>query len=562
MNSQWGLNPMDMSATCSSASTLPVASGMDPSAGMNPYAFMGMGADNMYGMMGNYSQFGQESGVVLPPKEIVILSKSVLYPPKLGAPQPIVRIKPPGCKTIFVGGLPNLVTVDILKEAFERFGEITTIRMSEKNFCHIKFAEESSVDRALHFSGYRMKIDNKNESEFTGRLHVDYALATDDKMEFELRQRAAERAALSTARMPTPPAVILYSEQEAIKLAEELRGEGTFLKAASILIMWLEKGECHKRNVNLFYSLIQSTNTHIRRLMSEKLKYEDELNTAKLMLKKKMEGILLQFNDIGKVFIAASVQKVWDHFTRAQRRNIELWKKQTEEIRNAHVEEVLNDRIEDEMDLSDDDTSSESSQQNNSDNRKARLQEELSKMKEECDSLRCQLEASQNETVMLRSDADQETDFKGRQIEGLKKALQGFQKEILSLNFKHTEDEAEIKELRALRDARKDELKIIENDFSHGDNNQRDSLNLVTSSSTLSITENEAQLIGLISTFLNVHPFGASIDYICSYLYQIDNTVRARDVESMMKRFPSVFNEASTGIGASLEKKWTFCGFN
>ncbi|KFM77181.1 Ecto-NOX disulfide-thiol exchanger 1, partial [Stegodyphus mimosarum] len=63
--------------------------------------------------------------------------------------------------------------------------------------------------------------------------------------------------------------------------------------------------------------MIQSTNSHVRRLMNEKAKYEQELETARKMLKQQMQGILLQFNEIGKVFNAASLQKVWDHFTKA-----------------------------------------------------------------------------------------------------------------------------------------------------------------------------------------------------------------------------------------------------
>ena len=31
---------------------------------------------------------------------------------------------------------------------------------------------------------------------------------------------------------------------------------------------------------------------------------------------------------IDKVFMAASKQKAWDHFSKAQRKNLELWRKQ------------------------------------------------------------------------------------------------------------------------------------------------------------------------------------------------------------------------------------------
>lgn len=40
--------------------------------------------------------------------------------------------------------------------------------------------------------------------------------------------------------------------------------------------------------------MIQSTNSHVRRLLTEKSHYEDELKKAKDLLKGRMQGILLQ----------------------------------------------------------------------------------------------------------------------------------------------------------------------------------------------------------------------------------------------------------------------------
>lgn len=37
-------------------------------------------------------------------------------------------------------------------------------------------------------------------------------------------------------------------------------------------------------------------------------------------------------------------------------------------------------------------------------------------------------------------------------------------------------------------------------------------------------------IVGIISTFLHVHPFGASIEYICSYLQRLDTKVRVTSV--------------------------------
>lgn len=61
-----------------------------------------------------------------------------------------------------------------------------------------------------------------------------------------------------------------------------------------VVITWLERGDCTKRNANTFYSMIQSTNSHVRRLLTEKATYEEELQKAKELLKGRMQGLLIQ----------------------------------------------------------------------------------------------------------------------------------------------------------------------------------------------------------------------------------------------------------------------------
>ncbi|KAF7244948.1 Ecto-NOX disulfide-thiol exchanger 2 [Varanus komodoensis] len=74
-------------------------------------------------------------------------------------------------------------------------------------------------------------------------------------------------------------------------------------------------------------------------------------------------------------------------------------------------------------------------------------------------------------------------------------------------------------------------------------------------------TEREALLVGIISTFLHVHPFGANIEYICSYLQRLDSKICASEVEALMMRLQHTFKQEMSGVGASLEKRWKFCGF-
>lgn len=66
---------------------------------------------------------------------------------------PSFRERPPGCRTVFVGGLPETVTEEILQEMFTNCGEICSLRLSKKNFAHVRFTMMEAVDKALYYSG-------------------------------------------------------------------------------------------------------------------------------------------------------------------------------------------------------------------------------------------------------------------------------------------------------------------------------------------------------------------------------------------------------------------------
>lgn len=237
---------------------------------------------------------GEGNSVV---KEIIHCASCTLIPPNPTQPLPTVRERPFGCKTCFIGGLPENITPEIIHEIFERCGEITTLRLSKKNFCHIRFTFEASVDSAIYLSGYRVKIGNNNDPGNTGKLHVDYAQARDDQYEYECRQRQLQREQRHKEKDRTrsaSPHVVHYTDHEATSVSEKIKNDETFLKAVQTLIVWLERGDCTKKNANIFYSMIQSTNSHIRRLLNEKCQYEDELREAKEKYQKQMMKMIEQ----------------------------------------------------------------------------------------------------------------------------------------------------------------------------------------------------------------------------------------------------------------------------
>ena len=131
---------------------------MDGSHGMGP----GPGA-----MMGSGSTIpGLDLAMLAQfmPKEILRVKSSVCYPPPMNAPPPSVRERPPGCRTIFVGGIPENSSEDMLGEIFENFGIICSIRKGKKNFAHIRFEHEESADRALFMSG-KLKEYHLNQNK-------------------------------------------------------------------------------------------------------------------------------------------------------------------------------------------------------------------------------------------------------------------------------------------------------------------------------------------------------------------------------------------------------------
>merc|ERR1712098_343696 len=95
---------------------------------------------------------------------------------------------------------------------------------------------------------------------------------------------------------------------------------------------------------------IQAASSHVKRLLGEQAEYELELNKLKEEHRRKMGAVSQQFSQIEKVFAGCSHQKVWDHFTKAQRKNIQAWRKQL-----TDVQSLASLRDEEDMELSEDD---------------------------------------------------------------------------------------------------------------------------------------------------------------------------------------------------------------
>uniref|UniRef100_A0A8C9TYQ3 Ecto-NOX disulfide-thiol exchanger 1 n=1 Tax=Scleropages formosus TaxID=113540 RepID=A0A8C9TYQ3_SCLFO len=510
-------------------------------------------------------------------KEIIHCKSCTLFPQNPNLPPPSTRERPPGCKTVFVGGLPENASEDIIREVFDQCGEIVAVRKSKKNFCHIRFAEEYMVDKALYLSGYRMRIGSSTDKKDSGRIHVDFAQARDDLYEWECRQRLLAREERHRRRVqedllrpPSPPPIMHYSEHEAALLAERLKDDGKFSEATAVLVTWIERGEVSRRSANHFYSMIQSANGHVRRLMSEKAQREEEMEQARERFRNALLAILAQFEQITAVFTAATRQRAWDHFSKAQRKNIDMWRKQCEELRNAHSEEIMGIRREEEMEMSEDDSDENPSKKMRPDD--SALAAQACALREENDSLRWQLDAYRNEVELLKQEqslaprpgdssprGEQRLPFLQQSILGMQQQLRGLQEELKSKEQEMERAKEEQRrlegELRALRE------KVSQVQFTRGLPFGCKELSVQLAVRGPSISEREALLLGIVSTFLHVHPFGANIEYLWSYIQRLDSKISAGELEGLMVRLPHMFKQEFSGVGATLEKRWKFCGF-
>lgn len=439
---------------------------------------------------------------------------------------------------------------------------------------------------------YRMRLGSSTDKKDSGRLHVDFAQARDDFYEWECKQRMLAREErhrrklqVDNLRPPSPPAIMHYSEHEATMLAEKLKDDTKFTEAISVLLTWIERGEVNRRSANQFYSMVQSANSHVRRLINEKGTHEEKMEEAKEIYKTELLGILTQFEQIVAVFNASTRQKAWDHFSKAQRKNIDIWRKHCEELRNAHSEQLMGIRREEEMEMSDDDSSDVPSKRSKVDD--TALAAQAYALKEENDSLRWQLDAYRNEVELLKQEKGhhartEESLTKDQQLQFLQQAMQNMQQQLIAmqeeLNTKKSELEKAKEEqthAQALVNVLKEQLK---NAKEVADSNSHDYICKENGTVGVAVfnhdkekdaekqrqtpkSEKEALLIGIVSTFLNVHPFGANIEYLWSYLQQLDSRISANEVENILMRLPRMFKQEFTGVGATLEKRWKFCAF-
>jgi len=189
------------------------------------------------------------------------------------------------------------------------------------------------------------------------------------------------------------------------------------------------------------------------------------------------------------------------------------------------------------------------------------------RLREESEEWACQAQAYRNEVESMKAEMKSEVESKDQQIKILQKTLQGMQQQMLEAQKKSGELPGFLAEKNNQDLSLEDSSELVKpSNMALNSSSQTESMCEKTTSETLKTSqrmpEEDAKLVAIISTFLNVHPFGAGTEYIWSYLLKIDPSVKYQDVEKLMDKYPSCFTLEIDGVGASMSRKWKFTAFN
>jgi hypothetical protein len=178
-------------------------------------------------------------------------------------------------------------------------------------------------------------------------------------------------------------------------------------------------------------------------------------------------------------------------------------------------------------------------------------------LRDENDTLKCQVESFRNEAVFVQAESQQEKENLEKQIQILQQALQGMQHQLISLSQQKREEDLQIAKLKeSLKDKTlfSDQNSINSNSETREQSSNETNCDITNSS-------NSPVLISLISIYLNVNPCGLTSDDISLYLKQQSHIQHntPKYIDSFLTRYPQLFNHFKSDSNG--RKVWRFSGF-
>lgn len=161
-------------------------------------------------------------------------------------------------------------------------------------------------------------------------------------------------------------------------------------------------------------------------------------------------------------------------------------------------------------------------------------------------------------------DSKKAVEDKELQIKMMQQTLQGMQQQLVETKKKLAAADQRVKALenRTKSTTRVTEIINLDDDETEPSDSASVSNSEMSAAQSTMIPSLDAKLVGIVSIFLHVHPFGAGLDYITSYVNKCVPSLRPSDVEALMMRYTTLFKQDLVGIGASMERRWVLTAFS
>uniref|UniRef100_G3PZU6 Ecto-NOX disulfide-thiol exchanger 1/2 domain-containing protein n=1 Tax=Gasterosteus aculeatus TaxID=69293 RepID=G3PZU6_GASAC len=469
---------------------------------------------------------------------------------------------------VVVGGLPENATGQLIVEVL---GEVAPIK--KRNFCH-----EFNVDKALFLILLSVtlwsllpKYQSISKTNVIALPTYTHAVEWASSVRWEARKENEDRKQEEDLFRPPSPPPVHYSEHQCSQLGDENKDDNRFPEAARVLLTWLERGEVNRANANNLYSVIRSSQRpHPQADGREKAIYSHDIKEGKKAASQLLSKFHMSVEEIVSVFNPASRQTEWDHFSKAQQKLVFLLPSKIDHVINKHSESLLGDFQKGELHFKDNRTEPLAEQCTAE---MAVLASQAEALKEE-NSLHCQLDAYRNGVELLKQEqgkkhpmSSEEDTTHSEQLSFLQQALHAEEQHQQLLRDELKEQSAELeknlKECKLIYNKARGNVKkkkTLPSKRLRASERDGETVLETINLSPVKLSKQSLVLFSCLCSGMRVHPFGASIEYVCSYLQHLDNKCNTSEVEALLARLLCTHGQEITGISASLEKRWKFCG--
>lgn len=427
----------------------------------------------------------------------------VLYPPK-PHDKPVYqrKKKPPGCKTLYLGGIPGaeisaiLQRVrNILEEVFStNGGPVESVFVRDKGFGHVRFCDQESLEGAMLVNGYYIRIPMPDAKPVVFRLFLEYSDSKGDKEEYERKAQIAVKMDIKPEEVPN---LLPFNHSNVESVIFKLKGSRKeFVDAVTQIRAWIDQEKVEKSSVDSFFTMFQTIHSQSNRFIEDGQEIVRSFENKRNMFNEDLGVSVNGLRHLVNVYQDSQKQKCWQQLTKQQRRSVSNWLNEAKKAQNNLQSNMCK-------------TTKETEKENGKD---------MENKDSQLAALKKTLEDTQQKVWDLIKDVQSKDDL-----------LKSRNKDVDSLT----------KEL--------DDIKKVET----GKKRKLDSDDYTTD-----VSKKQQKMLCTLSVLLQVYPKGADIPTMTDYLLQNGIKCSEDDIDTILLTYPDLFTMTFQAVGSGTVKKW------